>query len=818
MWSDIVRTLRQAARGLLRSPGFTGVAVATLAVGVGAVTAAFSVVDAVVLRPLPYHDPSRVAMLWSAWKDFPQTWVSWDEGEVYREQVPALAEVALYAGPDAQTLGGEDQPERVQVGYVTANVFPTLGVSPALGRNFLPAEDRPGAEPVAVLGDALWHRRFAGDAAIVGRTIDLDGVRHLVVGVMPAGFRLPSDYASVEPADLWVAAAVEPTEYEAIPGPAVSTNGGSHTFLAVARLAPGATFAQANRQLAAVTDRLTREGVYPQEWGFRASVVPMPEEVGGELRPALRIVLGAALLVLLVACADVGGVLLARGERRRAEVGVRAALGGGSRGLAAVMLAEGLWLGIAAAVTGGLLAAGAVRLLRATAPAGLPRVDDAGIDLRVLAVAAGVALLAAAVAGMVSLAQALRVDPATLLRQGAHRVGGRTGAARGRQALVAAQAALTVVTLCAAGLMLRSVGKLLAVDPGFRSDGVVTAQLSLPSNRYPREAVAASYAEVVRRVAAIPGVESVGLVRVLPLGGEMGDRGMQVRGYQPKPGEAVSAEWQVVSPGYFATLAARRVAGRLLDARDQPAAPLVAVVNESFVKRYFAGREPVGGQFMLGSEAEPRTIVGVVADTRINSLTAEVKPRFYAPHGQGVFHQRSMHLVIRSDSDAAALAPELRWALAAYDPQLATSTVIAMDDVVAAATAQSRFVTGLLGLLAGLAVALGAVGTYGLVAQAASQRRREMGVRVAVGAHAGHVLGLVAREGVAAIAVGLLAGSALAWLVPRALGSLLWGVSAHDPTALLASWAVVLAAGIAAAAGPAWRASRADVVEALRES
>jgi putative ABC transport system permease protein len=569
MWRDLLPSFRHAGRGLRRSPAFASLAVVTLGLGIGALTAVFSVVDSVLLQPLPYGEPGRAVMLWSAWKDFPQTWVSWDEYELYREQVPALAEVGLYMDGEAVTLGGGEAPERVVAAVVSESLFRVLAVAPALGRTFLPAEDRPGAEAVVLISDALWRRRFAADPEVVGRSVELDGVANRVIGVMPRGFRLPTEYGNPAPAELWAPLAVEPADYEAIAGAAISPNGGSHTFLAAARLRPGVTVSQANRQLAAVVARLEGAGIYEETSGFRVTAVPLPEEITGGLRPALRVLLAAGVLVLLVACADVAGMLLVRGERRRGEVGLRTALGGGWRRLSGQLLAEGLLLGLGGAALGVALALAGVQMVRAMAPATLPRLDEVTLDLDALAFAALAGLAAALMAGAVSLVQTARVDPATLLRQSGARHGGRPAAAGGRRTLVAAQAALTVVTLCAAGLMMRSVDRLLDIDPGFRSEGVLAAQLSLPAATYPdRAAVATTYGELVRRVEAIPGVETAGVVRFLPLAGELGDRGVMVEGYQPSLGEATTAEWQAASPGYFAALRVRKVAGRLPDSRD----------------------------------------------------------------------------------------------------------------------------------------------------------------------------------------------------------------------------------------------------------
>ena len=810
---------RHAARALRRSPGFTGLAVMTLGLGIGAVTAIFSVVDGVLLEPLPYGEPQRAAVLWSSWKDFPETWVSWDEAEVYASEVPALAAVALWDLPSPVSLGGADEPERILSAGVSESLFRVLGVRPALGRGFLPAEDAPGGDAVAVISHRLWQRRFAGDVAILGRTLDVDGGRRRVVGVLPAGFRLPTDYADGETTDLLVPLAVDPVEYGAMPGPGFAFSGGSHTFYGGARLAPGATWEQADAQLASVVGRLTAAGSYPPDWGFRVTAVPLDEQVTGRMLPALRVLLAAGVLVLLVSCADLAGLLLVRGERRRAEVGLRTALGGGGWRLAGQLLAEGTLLGAAAGAVGLVLAFGAVAVVRAVAPRTLPRIDEVGVDFDALLLAGAIGLLTAVLATAISTVQAARVSPALLLREGATRASGRAGAARGRRAIVAAQAALTVMALAGAGLMVRSVQRLLAVDPGFRAAGVVTAQLSVPTTSYPEAAdVGKFYRELVRRVESLPGVEGAAVVRVLPLGEEMGDRGVNVEGYAPGPGETPAAEWQIVSPGYFDVLGVRRLAGRLPDARDHVDAPPVMVVNDAFVKRYLAGRDPLGSAVRLGGmDEDPHRVIGVVADTRINSLTAEVRPRFYGVHEQPGFRYRTMNLVVRTSLSPAEMSAALRAELRRLDPRLATSEIRSFEEVVAGATAQPRFTMGLLSVFAALALALGGIGTYGLVAHAATERRREMGVRIAVGARPKHVLGLVLREGAGSLGAGLLIGAAAAAYGTRWLGSLLYETRPDDPVALGSAVLTVVAAGLLAAAGPAWRAARTDPNVALRE-
>lgn len=419
--------LRFALRQLRRRPGLTMLAVATLALGIGATTVLFSVAEAVLLAPLPYGDADRAVVLWSGWNDFPRTWVSYDEVEAYRERVGAFDEVGMFMDGQAN-LTGDGAPERIRFAAVNENLFRILGVEPFLGRRFLPEEDVPGGDPVIVLGHGLWQRRFAGDPEAVGQTLQVNGTTRRLVGVMPAGFRLPLDYGSAGPTEAWVPLAVDPEAFGAIPGPAMQENGGSHTFYGLARLAAGATVERAQAELDALTDRWNAEGVYQESWDFRTIVVTVREEITGGIRPAVLLLLSAAGLLLLLACANVAGLSLVRGEERRHELGVRMALGAGGGRLARQLLVESSILAVAGAAAGLGLAWVGVTVTRATAPASLPRVAEAGIDPPVVLFAAAVAAVATLLVGLVPALRARRVDPAGSLGDGGR---GRTaGAAR----------------------------------------------------------------------------------------------------------------------------------------------------------------------------------------------------------------------------------------------------------------------------------------------------------------------------------------------------------------------------------------------------
>ncbi|HEX6631757.1 MAG TPA: ABC transporter permease, partial [Gemmatimonadaceae bacterium] len=786
---DFGRDLRFAWRSLRRRAGFTAVAALTLALGIGATTALFGVVKAALLAPLPYGNPEGVTMVWSAWTGFDQTWVSYDEWEAYRAGIPAFADVALFSDGSI-TLTGGDGSTRLRAGYVGANLFSVLGVSPVLGRGFTAEEDRPNGPRVLLLSHALWQRRFGGDAAIVGKQIQVGGQGATVVGVMPPGFRLPLDYGADGPTQAWLPLGEDAASQGAVPGPEFSRDGQSHGFYAVARLAPGATPRQADAQLRDLFAGLVRDGVYPAEQRFRAYTVPVEEQVTGRVRPALLVVFGAVGLVLLIACANVTGLLLVRGEHRRRELAVRVALGAGARRLTRLLLAESLVLAALGGALGVVLAAAGVWLLRRTAPAGLPRIADATLDPGVLLFALGTTAAAALLAGMLPALQVGRVAPANDLKEGGRAATAGPGRLRWRQLVVAGEIALAVVLPTGAGLMIRSVANLFAIDPGFRPQQVLTLQLSTPSTWYPDSTgVAAFYDDLQARIAALPDVEAVGAARLLPLATEMGDWGLRVEGYTPPPHQGTPGDWQVVTPGYFEAMGLRLVDGRVFDARDRMGAPLAMVVNREFVRRYLAGRAPLGTRVRIGGpDRPPYTIVGVVEDVHHNGLTAEVKPQFYAPLAHFATSpgntMRTMSLIVRTHGQPVAALPAVRAAVRAVDPRIPVSDVRTMEQVLGASIAGPRFAMELLSLFGVLALLLSAIGIYGIVSQVVTSRAHEFGIRAALGAAPRELVLLSVRMGVRQAVAGLVVGVLLALAVTRLMTALLHGVRPGDPLTL----------------------------------
>ena len=820
---DLGRDVRYAVRTLGRRPGFTAIAALTLALGIGATTALFGVVKAVLLTPLPYRDPGSIAVIWSAWKGFDQTWLSYDEYEAYDSLIPAFANVGLFSdGAVNFTEGGE--PERVRAGFVTEDVFRILGVEPMLGRGFTKEEDAPGGASVVVLGHGLWQRRFGGDPAVVGREIQVGGQATTVVGVMPAGFKLPLDFGGAGATEAWFPLATDAAQQGATPGPAFTMGGQSHGFYGVARLRAGATAAHANAQLGGLIERLVRDGVYPESMQFRAYAVPLQEQVTGRIRPALLVVFGAVGFVLLIACANVAGLMLVRGEARRRELAVRVALGASARRLTRQLLTESVVLAAAGAALGLGLAAAGVWFVRQAAPAALPRFGEARLDPAVLLFALGTAACAAVLAGVLPALQASSVAPAGELKEGGRASTVGASRLRWRQALVAVELALAVVLVTGAGLMVRSVANLFAIDAGIDPRNVLTMRLSTPSTYYPDSIkVAAFHDELKRRVSALPGVVEVGTVRILPLATEMGDWGLQVEGYTPPPHEGTPGDWQVVTPGYFEAMGVRLVQGRFFDERDRIDAPLSMIVNRRFVEKYLAGRDPLGRRVRIGGSPAGAyyTIVGVVENVHHNGLTREVKAQFYAPLPQFATAPgnttRSANLVVKTRGDPSALAQPVREAIRGIDPRLPVSDIRTMDEVVAASIAEPRFAMGLLGLFGVLALVLSAIGIFGIVSQSVAARRHEFGIRVALGASPRDLIMLSLRTGVAQTVAGLAIGIGASLVLTRSMTGLLHGVKPADLPTFAAVVAVTGAVAILASVGPARRAARADPMVVLHE-
>jgi putative ABC transport system permease protein len=809
-----LQDVRYALRGMRRAPGFTAAAVLTLALGMGATTAIFSVIRAVLLSPLPYAEPERRVMIWSRWKAFGKTWVADAELYDYRRRCPSFERIAAWGSGEANLTGG-GEPVRIGTASVTAETFETLGARPILGRAFTPEEDRPGGPPVAVLGYGLWQNRFGGDPGVLGRAIELDGVSRRVVGVMPRGFALPTDFTvdAAAPSQLWIPLQIDTAQLTR-----------NHGLYAAGKLVAGATAARATAELKAAAAALTREGFYPPEERFEALAVPVDDEIRGGTRRALLLVFGAVGFLMLMACANVANLLLARAEGRQREISIRAAIGAGQGRLARQLLTESLVLAVCGALLGLALAWAGVRVLAARGALALPALAPIGISSSMLLFAAGLSILTTFVFGFAPALQVLRLNLSVSLREGAQSTSAGLRSQTLRGVLASAQMALAVALLVGAGLMLRSLDALMHIDLGFNPNGALTLQLSPPEAVYEKpESVVAFYRALLDRSRGLPGVRAAGLVRSLPLAAEIGDWGLDVEGYEETPANRAKGDWQVASDGALEAMGERLLAGRPLAASDTAGALPVCLINENLARTYFSGRDPIGGRLRMGSKSDRpwMTVVGVVRDERHNGLTTVIKEKFYVPYAQFPAARngdaaRNMTLVVRTGGDPLALAGPIRAQVRRLDPNMPISNVRTLRQVVDASLATPRLTGSLLSIFAGLALLLAGLGVAGVLAYLVSRRRREIGIRMALGASRAHVLGLVLRRGMTYAGAGIAAGVAAAFFLTRLMEGLLYGVAPRDPVTFAAAALALLGIALVASAVPAFRASRVDPLEALR--
>jgi len=808
----LLQDLRYAIRTLAREPGFTLVALVTLALGIGANTAIFSIVNAVLLRPLPYHEPERVVLLWSHWTNWTKTWVSEPELADY-EQARSLEYVAGFSSTSFNLTGGPgSEPLRVLAAQVQAPMFDALGAKPLIGRVFSADEDRPGRERVVLLTEGLWRSRFGSDPSVVGRTIDLDAVAYTVVGVLPASLRLPLDYATRTLTQIWVPLAL---------GPVDPQERGNHGINALGRLKPGVTLPQAQAEIDTITRGFLRQydDLYDETFGL--TLVPAPIEVFGDIRPALMILLLAVGAVLLIACANVANLLLARSESRQKEIAVRVALGAGRHRIVRQLLTESMALSVVGGAAGIALAYALTQGLVALDPLKIPRVQDIALDARVLAFTAAISALTGVLFGIVPALQSSRTDLQSVLKEGGR--DSRVGAGWLRRVLVTSEIAASVVLVAAAMLLARSFARLLDVDAGFNPAHVLTLRTSLPNATYTDSAaMVRAYAEVGRRLRESPGVQAAGAVTGLPMASTRGDWGIRIEGRPMDPREGLAADWQVVTPGYFEALGTPLRGGRTFSDADTASSLPVIVVNETMAKKYWPGVDAVGRRMTMGSNDRWITVVGVVADIHHRGLDMEPRPEMYRPHTQFRYGGADapavpmMTWAVRTTDDPRAAVSYARAAVSAVDARLGISDVATMDAVVADSTSDRRLNMLLFVLLGTLALALAAVGVYGVVAYSVSQRTHEIGVRMAIGARPNDVVRLMLGEGGRLAVAGVAAGSLVALAAARLMRGLLFEVSATDPLTFGAVAAGLLAVALLASYIPARRATRVDPMIALR--
>ncbi|HEX5581012.1 MAG TPA: ABC transporter permease [Gemmatimonadaceae bacterium] len=794
----LLQDIRYALRTLRRNIGFTAAAVLTLALGLGANAAIFGIVNGVLLRPLPYGDPDRLVMVWGKYPEFGRTSTSLPDFLDWREGARSFESMAASHGA-TYNLTGTGEPEQLRASRVTANFFGTLGVQPALGRGFTADEDRGGDDFVAVLSHGLWQRRFGGDRAILGRTIQLSGRPYTVIGVAPEGFRFGDEV------DLWT-----PTNLDMeVPRRA--------EFLTVfGRLKPGVTVERANAELAGVLARLARE--YPQTNAtIRSEVVSMQADFVGDVRTALLVFSGAVGLVLLIACANVANLLLARATAREREMAVRTAIGAGRGRIVRQLLTESVVIALLGAALGLVIAVGGVGLLRGAGTEILPRIQEVRVDGAVILFSLALALLTGLLFG---LAPAMRLSRGALhdsLKEGARGAAGGA-ATRIRNALVLSEVALALVLLVGAGLLVRSFERLHQVDLGFEPGNVLTYELVLPSAKFGDVAqLPAVYDELVERTRAIPGVSAVAVSDGLPMGAA-NYLSFTIEGRTPPPDAFEDIQPFSVTPGHFSVLRIPLRAGRVIEERDDAGTPAVAVVNEELVRRFFEGRDPIGRRITFGNPSNPETtwmtIVGVVGNVAQEGVTAAPYPQLYRALRQDP--RRGVFVTMRTTGDPTAVASAARQALRAVDPELPLTDLMTMQERVSADLARPRVSVALLGIFAGIALLLAAIGIYGVISYAVAQRTREIGIRMALGASTSDVRKLVVRQGMAPALAGIALGIVGALAATRVMSSLLYGVSATDPVTFAGVPVLLAMIALAAAYLPARRATRVEPVNALR--
>jgi putative ABC transport system permease protein len=796
----LLQDLRFAIRLLRKNPAFTIVSAAALALGIGANTAIFSVVHAVLLRPLPYGAPAAIVEINETMRGRPQT-VSPPNFLDWKAQNRTLASIAAYQD-GTMTLEGGEAPDRMDAAFVGADLFGVLGVAPLLGRGFLPEEERPGGPLVVVLGHSLWQSGFGGAENIVGRSLRFDGRDHQVVGVMPRGVTFPGDIGVWFPLVL--------TDRDTNQG-----QRGAHYLNVVARLKPGVTVAQANDDLATIERAIAAR--YPSVQGYGVWVQPLLDAVVGDVRLPLVMLSAAVGCVLLIACANVSNLLLARAAGRRAEVAVRSALGASRRRIVRQLLAESLVLSLVGGVLGVLLAAWGVRVLAATVPEDLPRATNISVNVTVLTFSLIVTIAAGFVFGVVPAVYASTPDLSAFLKDARRDGGSIPGRRRFARALVAIEVALALMLLAGAGLAIRSFDRLNRVDPGFDPTNVLAVNVALPDARYPEaDAMGRFFRSFVDALAAQPGAVAAGAVMRPPLSPHSFGGTFSIIGRAE--GDDQRMQVRPATHGYFEALRIPVARGRVFTAADDGASAHVAILSEEAARRFWPGEDPIGRRIRihvaLGARERDREIVGVVGDVKLRSLQSPPAAVVYVPYAQYVADQ--MTVFVRTKGDPLAFAPVVRAELARIDRDVAPTNIRPAREMVASSVAEMRFRTTMLSLFAGMALALAAIGLYGVMAYAVGQRRNELGLRMALGADTGDVLRLVLGDGLIPVAAGIAVGLLCAGALTRVMSTLAIGISPLDPLTFTAVPILLACVACAACYIPARRATKVDPVTALR--
>jgi putative ABC transport system permease protein len=805
----LLQDLRYAVRVMLKKPGFTAMAVIALALGIGANSAIFSVVNAVLLRSLPYDEPERLVMIWGAMPQTDRVSISPADFFDYQEQSQVFERIAAFNAAGF-TLTGTEEPEQIRGARVSADFFSVLGVEPVFGRAFLDEDDKPGAARVVVLNQKLWERRFNSDQDIIGKSITLNGQSFTVIGIMPSDFQFTVPGIFRTPAELWTPSALVKD----------STTRGNQYLRVVARLKPGVSFERAQAEMDTIASQLQQE--YPgTNTGLSVRLVSLHEQVVGSIRPALLILLGTVGFVLLIACANVANLLLARAAARQKEIAIKMALGATRSRLARQLLTESMLLALIGGALGILLALWSTDALVSLSPASLPRVKEVGVDRYVLGFTLLISILTGALFGLVPALQASKPDLNETLKEGSRGSSENLGRWSLRGLLVVFEIAAALVLLIGAGLMIKSFLRLNEVNAGFNPQNVLTMTLSLPRSKYkePRSQ-AAFFQQAMERIKSLPGVESVGAINDLPLGGDRDSSPFVIEGQPaPPPGQQPNIEWRLVSADYFKAMRVPLFKGRAFTEEDKNDAPPVVIINEAAARRFFPNEDPIGKRLILNLAASnptpvPREIVGIAGDVRDMGLDAEPKPEVYAPYLQETVSY--MALMVKANADPAGLATAVRGQILAMDKDQPVSSIQTMERIITESVAGRRFNMMLFGIFAAVALLLAAVGIYGVMAYSVTRRTHEIGIRMALGANHTDVLRLIVGQGMTMALIGIGIGLAVATTLTRVMASLLYEVSATDPLTFAAISLMLAAVALAACYIPARRAMKVDPMVALR--
>lgn len=801
----LIQDLRYAVRMLIKKPGFTVVVVAALALGIGANTAIFSIVNSILLRPLPYRDPDRLAMIWMDNKrmNVDQDIHSYANYVDYRDQNQVFESMAAYYGISLN-LVGVGEPERIIGSAASASLFEVLGVDPQLGRVFTADEEQIGQDRVAILSHGLWRRRFGGDPNIVGQEIQVSDVSRTVIGVMPASFKFP-----YKDAEIWVPMALNENQKQ---------SRGSFGYYAIGRLKPGVSIQQAQAEMGTIASNLASR--YPDMLeGFGVNIVPLHRQVTGKVRPALLVLLGTVAFVLLIACANVANLLLARAASREREIAIRTALGANRIRLVRQLLTESALLGLAGGAVGLLIAYWGLNALIALSPEDIPRLDQIGIDGRVLGFTLLVSLLTGLVFGLAPAIQASKPDLNESLKESGRSTTAGVERRRVRSALVVIEVALSLVLLIGAGLMIRSFSQLQKVDLGFNPDRLVSMNIQLSRTKYQGQLSTQFFRQLIERVETMPGVESAGATTAIFIDALPNSTNFTLEGKPPMPAaEQIETPVDAVTPSYFRTMGIALLSGREFTEQDGLESMPVAIINDTFARRFWPGEEPVGKRFKFGdsgSQAPWMTIVGVVGDMRRTGLDVDVRCETFLPYTQRRFIG-FLSLVVRARSDPRVIATAVRDQVWSIDSGQPVSHIRTMDQLLDGMMAQRRLNMVLFALFGGVALVLAAVGVYGVISYSVTQRIHEIGIRMALGADRGDVLRMIVRNGMTLVLIGVAIGLIAAFGLTRLMTALLFGVSATDLATFVAVSGILSGVALAACFVPALRAIKVDPMVALR--